>query len=76
MTSMNGSRIAARTGGSTALRTPISAATRKAAPAPSMSAPGVIHTETPTAPAATTHATRKRTRRNRGFSGFQATRSP
>ena len=76
MTSMNGRRSAARIGGSTALRTPTSAATRNAAPARSISAPGTIHTDTATAAAATTHPTRKRTTFSRGFSGFHGTRSP
>ena len=76
MTSMNGSRIAASSGGRTALNTPTSAATRNAAPACSISAPGTIPTDTATAAAATTHPTTKRTTFSRGFSGFHDTASP
>ena len=76
VTSMNGRRSAARIGGSTALRTPMSAATRKAAPVVTSSVPGTSHTETATATAATTQASRKRTTPIRGVSGCQPTRSP
>ena len=59
VTSISGRRSAARIGGSTALSTPTSAATTKAAPGRSMVAPGTIQTDTATAAAATTQASRK-----------------
>ena len=71
MTSMNGRRSAARIGGSTALSTPISAATTKAALAPSMCAPGAIQTDDRDGGGRDDPASTKRTMLSRGASGCQ-----
>ena len=74
--SMNGSRSAARIGGSTAFSTPISAATRNAAPVFSSPTSGTTAAAIQTAAALTTHATSVRTSPSRGVAGFHRVPSP
>src|SRR4051794_29372382 len=73
---MNGSRSAARIGGSTAFRTAMTAATRKAEPGSWSATPGTIHAATATDAAATTQATKVRTKRRRGVAGSQLATAP
>ena len=76
MTSVNGSRSAARIGGSTALSTATSAATRNAAPVFSSPTPGTIAAAIHTAAAPTAHETSVRSRPSRGVAGCQRVSSP
>ena len=76
VTSMNGSRIAARTGGSDRVEDPDHRRDDEGGARRLEVGPRHSQTETQTAAAATIHPTRTRTRPNRTFSGFQATRSP
>ena len=73
---MNGSRSAASTGGTNALRIPISPATKNAAPTPPSATPGTRAAATQTAIAPTTQARMKFTRRKRGAAGCQRSCSP
>jgi hypothetical protein len=72
----NGRRSAAMTGGSTALSTPMSAATTSAEPNCSSSTPGTTVAAARTASAATIQERIRRSGRKRGFAGFQVTASP
>ena len=74
--SMNGRRSAASTGGSTALRTAISAATTNAAPVCSSPTPGTTAAATQIEAAATIHEISRRSGRSRGVAGCQPTCSP
>ncbi len=73
---MKGSRSAASTGGTTAFRIAISAATTKADPTPPRATPGTSQAATQTAAAPITHATIDGTSRNRGVVGCQRSCSP
>jgi hypothetical protein len=74
--SMNGSRSAARIGGTMALRTAMRAATRNAAPVASSANPGTTHAATVMDAAETIHETIVRTSPRRGVAGSQRTLSP
>ena len=73
---MNGSRRAAITGGSTALRTATTSATRSAPQKLSIEAPGTIHAATRSESAATSQEAIRRAGRIFGNSGSQASASP
>ena len=74
---MNGSRSAATTGGRTALRTAITAATRNAAPGSlERRRPGTRSRATYSEAAAIAQETSRRSGRSRGFAGSHVTASP
>ena len=73
---MNGSRSAARIGGSTALSTAIAAAPANAAPVVSSPKPGSTHAATVSEAAATSQPTSTRSGRRRRWSGSQFAASP
>jgi hypothetical protein len=74
--SMNGRRSAASTGGTSALRTAMSAATTNAAPVCSSPTPGTTAAATQIDAAATIHEISSRSGRSRGVAGCQLTCSP
>ena len=73
---MKGSRNAASSGGSVALRTAITAATAKAEPGSSRLTPGTIQAAAATAAAETTQETSVRSTPRRGVAGCQLTGVP
>src|SRR4051812_1774141 len=74
--SVNGSRTAATTGGSTALTIAIAAATKKAPPVASIAKPGSTLEATYTAAAADAQLTMRRSGCMRGGAGSHATGAP